>query len=122
MSVVKYNEVHLDDKEGDGLLHVSMANVVGEGEGWDGYTMRVFRVAPGGHSPLHEHDWEHVNHVIKGRGKLRLGDEVHDLDTKDFACVPPNVRHQFENPYDEDFEFICIVPNRGAGLNYGDNK
>jgi len=32
---------------------------------------------------------------------------------KDFAFVPPNIEHQFSNPNDEDFEFICIVPNRG---------
>lgn len=30
------------------------------------------------------------------------------------TLVPPDVEHQFEDPFNEDFEFLCIVPNRGA--------
>ncbi|NOY89475.1 MAG: cupin domain-containing protein [FCB group bacterium] len=31
----------------------------------------------------------------------------------DFAFIPANVEHRFQNNFDEDFEFICIVPHRG---------
>ncbi|MCP4706044.1 MAG: cupin domain-containing protein, partial [candidate division Zixibacteria bacterium] len=37
----------------------------------------------------------------------------HEVSEKDYAFVPPNTEHQFSNPFDKDFEFICIVPNRG---------
>jgi quercetin dioxygenase-like cupin family protein len=114
MPVVKYTEMQLEDVQMDGVKDASKANVVGPEQGWENHTMRVFRLKPGGFTPRHQHDWEHINHVIKGRGKLRIGDTVHDLLEKDFAFVPPNTEHQFENPYDEPFEFICIVPNRGA--------
>ena len=36
-----------------------------------------------------------------------------DVNERDFAFVPANIEHQYSNPYDKDFEFICIVPNRG---------
>jgi quercetin dioxygenase-like cupin family protein len=113
MPVFKYNALHLDKVEMEGVRHVSRTIVLGRDEGWDGYALRVFRLDPGGFTPRHQHDWEHVNHVIKGRGRLRLGDKVHEIREHDFAFVPPNTEHQFENPYDEPFEFICIVPDRG---------
>ncbi|OGD26300.1 MAG: hypothetical protein A2Y56_13400 [Candidatus Aminicenantes bacterium RBG_13_63_10] len=92
---------------------VTKKTPIGKAEGWEGYTLRVFKIAPGGHTPKHQHDWEHVNAVLSGKGRLMLDGVWRELGEKDFAFVPPNALHQFQNPYDEDFEFICIVPNRG---------
>ena len=113
MPVIKYDHLKMQSLEFDNAKSVSKAVPVGKNEGWEDYTMRVFRLGPGGFSPRHSHDWEHVNYIIKGYGTLRLGDEVHELKEKDFAFVPPNIEHQFMNAGDDDFEFICIVPNRG---------
>ena len=68
------------------------------------------RVTGGGHTPRHQHEWEHVNYVMKGAGRVRIGETVHDLNAGDFIFVPPGVDHQYENPYGDDLEFICIVP------------
>jgi quercetin dioxygenase-like cupin family protein len=114
MAVVKYDDIKLDEIEMDGVASVSKANAIGPPEGWKDHTLRVFRINPGGFTPHHQHDWEHVNYVIRGRGVLTIGEQSHEISEKDFAFVPPNTMHQFENSYDEDFEFICIVPNRGA--------
>jgi quercetin dioxygenase-like cupin family protein len=113
MPVVSYDDISRAKVDMDGVKDVTKANVIGSREGWRDHVMRVFRINPGGFTPRHHHDWEHVNHVIRGRGRLRLGETVHELREKDFAFVPPNTEHQFENPYEEPFEFICIVPNRG---------
>ena len=114
MPVIKYRDLRLSKVDMDGVKGTFKANVIGKQEGWLQHTLRVFRVGAGGFTPRHQHDWEHVNYVVKGRGRLRIGNEVFELGEKDFAFVPPNAEHQFENPYDKDFEFICIVPNRGA--------
>ncbi len=113
MPVIKYDEMKRRDIEMDGVKDARRADVIGSAEGWQENVMRVFQLGPGGFTPRHQHDWEHVNHIIKGRGRLRIGDTIHELAAKDFALVPPNTEHQFENPYDEPFEFICIVPNKG---------
>jgi quercetin dioxygenase-like cupin family protein len=94
----------------DGVRDASGVNVIGPEQGWQSHTMRLFRVEPGGHTPRHEHDWEHINHVVSGRCRLRIGNDIHEFGPKDFAFVLPNTDHQFENPFDEAFEFICIVP------------
>ncbi len=114
MAVIKGNEIRLEEMTIEGVRDMSGTNVIGPEQGWQSHTLRVFRLRPGGFSPRHSHDWEHVNYVIKGSGKLRLGNNINDLKKGSFAFVPPNVEHQFENPSDEDFEFICIVPNRDA--------
>jgi len=113
MAVIRYDQVSLTPISMSGAEKVSKAIVVDEREGWVGYALRVFRLGAGGFTPQHSHDWEHVNYVIAGRGKLTIGSEVHELEPGDFAFVPPGVEHQFRNPSDENFEFICIVPEVG---------
>jgi len=113
MPVIKHSELKQTPVDMDGAKAVTKKIPVGAKEGWDGYTMRVFTISPGGFTPKHSHDWEHVNHIVRGRGKLMINGAHHDMNEKDFALVPPNTEHQFSNPYDKPFEFICIVPNRG---------
>jgi quercetin dioxygenase-like cupin family protein len=114
MPVVKQSDIKLQEVNMEGVDKTSKANVIGKPEGWDNHTMRVFRIAPGGNTPHHQHDWEHINYVMKGKGTLTIGEQTQEIKQGDFALVPPGTMHQFRNPYDEDFEFICIVPNRGA--------
>lgn len=113
MAVVRYEQVNPVRIDMGGADGVSKAVVIGKREGWDGYALRVFTLGPGGYTPRHSHDWEHVNYIIAGRGRLTIGSEVYELGARDFAFVPPGVEHQFENPGNADFEFICIVPDRG---------
>ncbi len=113
MPVIKHNELNETRVEMDGVKDVTKKVPVGAKEGGDGYTMRVFTISPGGFTPKHSHDWEHVNHIVKGHGQLMIDGVAHEMNEKDYALVPPNSEHQFSNPYDEPFEFICIVPNQG---------
>lgn len=114
MPIVKQQEIKLQEVKMDGVAKTSKANVIGPEQGWKTDTLRVFRINPGGFTPHHQHDWEHVNYIMKGKGTLTIGDETKEVVAGDFALVPPNVKHQFRNPFDSDFEFICIVPDRGA--------
>lgn len=113
MPIRKYGDVQEVPVEMEGVSGLSKMVPIGKNEGWQDYTLRVFKIASGGNTPRHKHDWEHVNYIISGRGRLTIDDEVHELEAKDFSFVPPGSLHQFENPYSDEFEFICIVPNRG---------
>nr|MBN2278819.1 cupin domain-containing protein [candidate division Zixibacteria bacterium] len=113
MPVRKYNEIDEKNVTMADVIGVTKRIPIGKNEGWENYTLRVFKIAPGGHTPKHKHDWEHVNYIMAGKGRLTIDGRVHEVAEKDFALVPPKSLHQFENPYDRDFEFICIVPNRG---------
>ena len=111
MSIVKHDEVRFEDVTMEGVSGVVKADVIGQAQGWESHRLRVFKLEPQGYTPRHKHPWEHVNYVISGRGRLHLAGEDGDIVAGDFICVPPDTEHQFQNPYDEPLQFICIVPN-----------
>ena len=114
MPVVKKESIKLKPVASDNVKYVTKANTIGPSEGWTDHTMRLFRISAGGHTPSHNHDWEHVIYIVKGKGRLTIDGVQYTVEAGDYAYVPLNAEHQFENPYDEDFEFLCIVPQRGA--------
>jgi quercetin dioxygenase-like cupin family protein len=76
------------------------------------YSYRVFTVEPGGHTPFHQHNYEHMNFIIEGEGVLvnEYG-EKSIMKKGDFALVMPNEKHQYQNSSkDKDFVMICGVP------------
>jgi len=113
MPVIKNGSSAEIDVAMDGVKGVTKKVPIGKAEGWQDHTLRVFKIAPGGNTPKHNHDWEHVNYIMSGKGKLMIDGREHIVEERDFALVPPGSEHQFTNPFDADFEFICIVPNRG---------
>ncbi len=76
------------------------------------YSYRVFSVEPGGFTPYHQHNYEHMNYVIEGKAVLvNEAGEKQALKKGDFALVSPNEKHQYRNASeDENFVMICGVP------------
>jgi len=114
MGIIGHDELKPEKMTMDGVAGTSMAKIIGPPQGWPDHTLRLVRMSPRGHTPHHQHDWEHVNYFIGGRGMLTIDGVTREVSPGDFAFVPANAKHQFQNPFSEDFEFICIVPNRGA--------
>ena len=95
----------------DGVRDITKQLVVGSADGAPTFSFRVFTVAPGGHSPHHSHDVEHVNYVISGQGALGDAEgRLNPLATGGFAFVAPGDGHQFRKTGAEPFVFICAVP------------
>jgi quercetin dioxygenase-like cupin family protein len=75
------------------------------------FSFRVFTIEPGGHTPFHQHEFEHMNYVIEGEGILLGEDRDHELRQGDFALVLPGEKHQFRNSsQDQNLVIICAVP------------
>ena len=85
---------------------------VSAADGAPNFSFRVFTLEPGGHTPHHEHPFEHVNYVIGGAGALVSPDgRSLPLRAGDFALVLPGEKHQYRNASDtEPFVMICAVP------------
>jgi len=47
-----------------------MRDLISEKDGAPNFRLRHFVIEPGGHTPLHRHDWEHENYFISGKGIL----------------------------------------------------
>lgn len=99
----------------EGAAGVTVRIPIGPAEGSQNMIMRLFCIAPGGHTPYHTHDYEHVVRVISGRGTV-LDEKgiAHEVTEGHSVFVTPNEKHQFSNPYSEPFEFTCTIPNLEA--------
>jgi quercetin dioxygenase-like cupin family protein len=75
----------------------------------------IVAVAPHGGPPLHvHHKQEETIHVLKGRYKVKIGEEVHLCNEGDFAYLPSNIPHAFLNLTDEPGEIIVVYTPGGG--------
>jgi quercetin dioxygenase-like cupin family protein len=80
-------------------------------DGVPSFSFRVFTIEPGGHTPFHQHPFEHMNYVISGNGILVAEDRQNEVKEGDFALILPGEKHQFRNSSkNRDFQIICAVP------------
>ena len=72
-------------------------------------------VAPKGGPPLHvHHKQEETIHVLKGRFRVRIGEEFFELDEGGFAHLPSETPHAFLNLTDEPGELIVVFAPGGG--------
>jgi len=75
----------------------------------------VVEVAPHGGPPLHVHHvQEEAIHVLRGRFKVRVGDETFRCDEGGFAYLPSGLPHAFLNLTGEPGE-VVVVYTPGGG-------
>jgi quercetin dioxygenase-like cupin family protein len=84
---------------------------ISKADGTPSHSLRVFTIEPGGHTPFHGHDFEHLNYIIEGRGVLVNGSgKENPVKSGDFALVLPGEKHQYRNTADYPLVMICAVP------------
>ncbi len=52
-----------------------------------------FRLAGESILPAHAHPHEQTGYLVRGRIRLRIGDQVHDVEPGDSWCIPGGVEH-----------------------------
>lgn len=73
------------------------------------FQLRYFEVAPGGFSSLEKHRHAHAIVVLRGRGTVIAGHEVHAVAPFDLVVIPGGTPHQFVAAGEEPFGFLCPV-------------
>lgn len=51
---------------------------------------------------------EEIYYILKGRGRIRVGDETGDLAPGDAVLLPPGVIHEAWNTEPDPLVFLCI--------------
>ena len=77
------------------------------------FSMRRFTIEPNGFVPLHKHPWEHEIYIISGKGVLFSDREMLSAEPDDAFYILQDELHGYGNPHEEDFIFLCIIPNVG---------
>lgn len=75
------------------------------------FALRRFVMRPGGGMPRHTNVVEHEQYVLRGRARVSIGDEIHEVKAGDVVYIPAGMPHSYDALGDEPFEFLCAVPN-----------
>jgi quercetin dioxygenase-like cupin family protein len=76
------------------------------------FAMRKFTIEPNGSMPLHTNEVEHEQYILNGKAEVMIGDELFLVKKDDVVYIPKGVKHNYKTIGDENFEFLCIVPNQ----------
>lgn len=84
------------------------------------FALRRFVMQPGGGMPRHTNAVEHEQYVLRGRARVSIGDETHDVKAGDVVYIPAGTPHSYDAVGEEPFEFLCAVPNQPDKIELGD--
>lgn len=107
-----YTDVPVERVEMEGTEGATVRWLIAEREGAPNFFMRLFEMAPGGHSPRYRHDYEHEIFILEGQGTALEEGEEHRISPGYFLFIPPNAEHQLRNTGDAALKFLCIIPKR----------
>jgi len=111
MIVKKYDEVEKSEVTMAGAKNTSIRWLVGKDTDAPNFFLRQLEVEPGGHTPFHNHPYEHEVYVIAGKGQINKKGGSIPLEKGSFGLVMPGEDHQFENTGDFTFKFLCVIPD-----------
>ena len=110
MKVKIAQDVEARKVEMDGAEGVTMRMLIGPDDGAVNFNMRMFELAPGGHTPRHSHRWEHEVYVLAGEGVVRTSEGDRPISPGCCVLVQPDEEHQFANTGTGPLRFLCLVP------------
>ena len=109
---VHYSEVELEEPTEQGVKDVKLRWLISKKDGAENFAMRLFEVQPDGHTPLHQHDWEHEVFILDGTGDAKTKTDTASFQQGDVFFIPPMQWHQFVNTGESVLKFLCLIPNK----------
>ncbi len=111
----EWEAVEAEAYDSPGVLAVSVRWLIGPKEGAAHFAMRYFEIEPGGETPVDSHEHDHGVMVLRGKGRVLLGDDALDVSFGDTIYVSPHEEHRFKCLGQEPFGFLCVIPaKRGS--------
>lgn len=111
MKITRLNECQAVPVNMEGIQGVTKQVPIGKADGAPHFSIRVFTLEPGGHTPHHAHESEHLNYVLEGSGEAMEGDTPHPIRQGDYLLVKPHEVHQYRNTGKTPLVFMCMVPS-----------
>jgi quercetin dioxygenase-like cupin family protein len=110
MKVVPYKDIEAKEAD-EGASKLKVRWLITKEMGAPNFAMRLFEMEPGGHSPFHNHPWEHEVFILEGEGIVVGGKEEKKFKAGDAVFVPPKEQHQLKNNGKKKLKFLCLVPH-----------
>ena len=110
MKHLYHEDVDLETPEEKGLKDVKVRWLISKKDGAENFAMRLFEIEPGGHTPYHQHDWEHEIFILEGEGIAKSKDNEVTIKQGDILFIEPNEWHQMKNTNKTQMKVICLIP------------
>jgi quercetin dioxygenase-like cupin family protein len=109
MSVKHANDVQFNVVKNGDLATMQVLISAQEGPH---FAMRRFVMEPGGGMPNHTNTVEHEQYVLRGHANIGIGKDEFEVHAGDVVFIPAGVPHWYQNIGEENFEFLCMIPNQ----------
>jgi quercetin dioxygenase-like cupin family protein len=86
------------------------------------FAMRHFSMEPGGGIPNHTNTVEHEQYVLGGHGMIGINGEEFEVRAGDVVFIPAGAPHWYQNLGENNFEFLCLIPNKKDTIKIIDEK
>ncbi|MCD6292640.1 MAG: cupin domain-containing protein [Deltaproteobacteria bacterium] len=106
---IHYSEVPAEVVAVEGADKVTVRWVISEDDGAPTFAMRIFEFEAAGHSPYHNHEWEHEIFIIEGDGYLTIEGEKRFLKPGDVVFIPGGMNHNL-TAGEAGLRMMCLVP------------
>jgi quercetin dioxygenase-like cupin family protein len=109
---------HVSDVEAEavkGANKTAIQVLISSREG-PNFAMRRFVIQRGGGMPAHTNTVEHEQYVLRGHACVNINGTTYQVTAGDVLFIPEGAPHWYQNNGDEDFEFLCMVPNKPDDL------
>lgn len=93
-----------------GAEDTSMAILIGPHDGAPNFVMRRIVMKESGGMPAHTNAVEHEQYVLRGRARVGIADEIHEVSAHHVVYIPAGTPHWYD-VLEAPFEFLCLVPN-----------
>ena len=110
MKHVHYTDVKLEEPTEQGVKDVKLRQLISNKDGAENFAMRLFEIKPGGHTPLHQHDWEHEVFILDGNGTAKNKTSEEKFKEGDVFFIPSLEWHQFVNTSQGTLKLLCLIP------------
>jgi quercetin dioxygenase-like cupin family protein len=111
MLIKNLNTVGAAEVNMEGAKNVKVRVIFGPADNAPTFAMRIFELAPAGHTPFHTHGFEHEAVILDGDIVLVTENGEKPVQKGDMVLIMPNEQHQFKNrSATQPARFMCLVP------------
>jgi quercetin dioxygenase-like cupin family protein len=116
MKITPYTQAQATHFDSEVAKGIAARVVIGKSDGAPNFCMRVFEIAPGGHTPKHSHAWEHEMFIHSGKGEVYGNGCWNPMAPGNVVFIPANEEHQMRNTGKELLVVVCLVPGTAPEL------
>ena len=107
MYVTTLDEAREYEVKRRGVKGVRVKYLLHAGVGAERIQLRVFTIAPGGHTQMERHGHEHEVFLLKGKALFKVGGSLVQASPGYAIFIASNEPHQIINAGAEPLQFLC---------------